>query len=135
MKPHTIFGLRIRKSYQIQFSPLFVTKTAFCVFQLLALWSGRWEKLVNETNHNVGVDIQKFQFHVLIAFLGAVRPLFLLWDFFWIRLVRKGLQIMLQLPRLLCLSNYFMESLRLRTWPKFSMKILSGNLRLYHTGP
>ena len=151
MKPHTIFGLRIRKSYQIQFSPLFVTKTAFCVFQLLALWSGRWEKLVNETNHNVGVadqriisdstftifcnqkltescrdhfDSQKFQFHVLIVFLGAVRPLFLLWDFFWIRLVGKRLQIMLRLPRLLCLSNYFMESLRLRTWPKFSMKIL-----------
>ena len=102
----------IRESYQIQ---LFTT---FCNQKLTESYMDHF-------------DSQKFQFHVLIVFLGAVRPLFLLWDFFWISLFRKGLQIMLQLPRLLCLSNYFMESLRLRTWPKFSMKILSGNLRLY----
>ena len=90
MKLTTMLESRIRESYQIQ---LFTT---FCN-----------QKLTESCRDHF--DSQKFQFHVLIVFLGAVRPLFLLWDFFWIRLVRKGLQIMLQLPRLLCLSNYFME--------------------------
>ena len=54
---------RIRESYQIQ---LFTT---FCN-----------QKLTESCRDHF--DSQKFQFHVLIVFLGAVRPLFLLWDFF-----------------------------------------------------
>ena len=68
------------------------------------------------------------------SYFWALFALCFHYEIFWIRLDGKRLQIMLRLPRLLCLSNYFMESLRLQTWPKFSMKILSGNLRLYHTG-
>ena len=50
---------RIKESYQIQ---LFTT---FCNQKLTESYMDHF-------------DSQKFQFHVLIVFLGAVRPLFLL---------------------------------------------------------
>ena len=54
---------RIRESYQIQ---LFTT---FCN-----------QKLTESCRDHF--DSQKFQFHVLIVFLGAVRPLFFIMGFF-----------------------------------------------------
>eukprot|EP00493_Phyllostaurus_siculus_P001226 UN01234 len=59
MKLTTMLESRIRESYQIQ---LF---TSFCN-----------KKLTESCRDHF--DSQKFQFHVLIVFLGAVRPLSLL---------------------------------------------------------
>ena len=117
MKLTTMLESRIRESYQIQ---LFTT---FCN-----------QKLTESCRDHF--DSQKFQFHVLIVLLGAVRALcfntrFFLGSFGWKKIADY---VMIAQAALLIQLLYFMESLRLRTWPKFSMKILSGNLRLYHTG-